>query len=210
MGSSRNKWGYTHCPICNADAPKKRLEAYSDLPKPAHTFATFKALPGTEECLAAASNFATGHPGYSGLTIVGTNGNGKSHLLEAIGWAMLNQGSAVKYVFVPALLQRLRNTYDHKSQESFADVWAVYERAEVLLLDDLGEHPTPTPWAKGQMEYLIERRYRNERPWVLTTNLTKEQMIEAWSHRLEDRVFDEGTGAVRVVYNLAPSYRSGK
>lgn len=178
------------------------------MPKQKRTFDGFELLPGTEETVAAAKDFALGDPGYTGLTLAGQVGNGKSHLLQAIGWEMLSQNYLVKYVCVGDLLQKLRDTYDADSQARFATVWDSYERAAILLLDDITENPRPTAWAQGQMERLVDKRYRDAKPWVVTTNLTLDAMVGTWGWRLADRIFDEGSGIVRVVYNLGHSYRT--
>ena len=210
IGADPDK-GIGPCPACRKpeDALKRRL-IYADMPITKRTFENFEVRAGTEGCYTASREFASGDPGYAGLTITGPVGNGKSHLLQAIGWEMMPQGYAVKYVCVGDLLQKLRDTYDPASQVQFASLWDSYQRASVLLLDDLTENPRPTPWAQGQMERLVDSRYRDGSPWVITTNLTLEVMAEVWGWRVADRIFDEHSGIVRVVYNTAKSYRTAR
>ena len=210
IGADPDK-GMAPCPACRKpeDRLKRRL-AYADMPITTRTFESFEVRAGAEESYTTAKEFASGDPGYAGLTITGPVGNGKSHLLQAVGWEMLSQDYTVKYVCVGDLLQKLRDTYDPDSQVQFASLWESYQRASVLLLDDLTENPRPTAWAQGQMERLVDRRYRDGSPWVITTNLTLEVLAEVWGWRLADRIFDEGSGIVRVVYNTAKSYRTGR
>lgn len=197
------------CPVCRPNAALERLIAYSEL-TPGYVFDTFEVRQGAKEAFGAAKDFTEGTSGNAGLTLVGQVGNGKTHLLQAIGWAMLARLYKVKYVYVPDLLEKLRGTYEAEAQESFAHVWDSYDRADVLLLDDLKDTPVPTPWARGHMERLIDKRYRSGELYVVATNLTRDAMVEVWGDRIADRVFDEGTGKVRLVYNLASSYRTGK
>lgn len=173
------------------------------------TFEDFLPAPGTEEMLDAARNFAAGLP-PPGLTLAGSPGCGKTHLLEAIAAAMRRPQVSVRYVFLPDFLDRLRASFSPGAEVGYEDLWDSWAEADVLLLDDLTDGGRPTPWAVGQVERIIDTRYRQGQPYVVTTNGTLASIAETWSRRLADRLFDEWSGAVRVVFCSAPSYRTGR
>lgn len=157
----------------------------------------------------AAQSFASS-TGPPALTIVGKNGCGKTHILEAIASAMQASGTAASLIFIPDFLARLRSSFEPESDWKYHDVWEWWATTKVLLLDDLKHDGRPTPWAVEQMERIIDTRYRGLRPYVVSTNGSVDTIARVWGNRLADRLFDERSGTVRVVFNTAPSYRTGK
>ena len=187
------------CPRCNPPAPIGQ----------GRTFAGFEAVLGTVELVEAAMEFAR-VDGSRWLTIVGQNGVGKTHILEAIGTEMRRAGQHPQYVFLPDFLDRLRSSYNPDSDSVYEDLWQMWADAEILLLDDLSDTAKPTPWAIGQVERIVDGRYRHGAPYVITTNGNLERIAVTWGRRLADRVFDTRSGAVRVIYTHAASYRTGQ
>jgi DNA replication protein DnaC len=159
--------------------------------------------------LEAAQEFASGNASYRLLTLVGRNGCGKSHLLEAIARASLTRGEVVKYEFCPMLLDVLRNSYDPESEANYERVYGRYDSADLLVLDDLGAGRV-TPWAREKLEMLIDNRYSGHGRLAIATNLRLDQMAQALGPRITDRVFDGRSGTVRVVVSAAASYRTGQ
>ena len=196
------------------DHMRKRRQSYSELPNQNNpkTFVNFDMTPASAAMYpsyTAAADFAAGYTEAPILVLQGPNGSGKSHLLEAIGRDMLDQDYQVKYVFVPDWLQKLKNTFDSESNDQYESVFADYAKVSVLLLDDVGFEKT-TDWTRQELGRLFDFRYRNDLLTVVTTNDNENQMIQKQGDRLADRLFDIGSGKVRVVFNSAPSYRTGR
>ena len=171
------------------------------------TFDNFLQRTGTEEMLAAARAFAEG-AGIRFLTIQGDYGNGKSHVMEAMARQMLKQGAPVKYTLAKDFLDRLRGTYDRRSDDDFYNVLGEYMDVYALFLDDLGAE-AGTDWASSQLTGLVESRIQNGACTVISTNTTREQMMGT-NPRLADRVFATNPAlghAIKVVTNTATSYR---
>lgn len=189
----------TRCPVCWHPTPIGQ----------GRTFTGFEAVSGTDAMIAAASNFAAGNP-PPGLTIIGKPGCGKTHILEAIANAMQQPNHIPVYIFMPDFLEQLRSTFEPESDWRYQDLWNRWANADVLLLDDLSDTARPTPWAVGQIERIVDKRYREAHPYVITTNGAFGSIARIWGYRIADRLFDEGSGTVQVVYNTAPSYRTGK
>lgn len=61
------------------------------------------------------------------------------------------------------------------------------EKAVVLVLDDFGQERGDS-WAERQLETIIARRYDDQLPVVVTTNLTGEEMAGKYSERILDRL----------------------
>ena len=206
------QYDYRQCE-CRRDlaAEDKHRWVYANLPnqETPRTFDTFEAERDSQEALEAAISFAQCETGHHVLTLFGTNGNGKSHLVEAIAREMLAQGRWVKYAFAPDLLDALRNSYDPDATARFEQVYELYSLPDVLLLDDLGAERS-TEWAVEKLTRLVDDRLRSGKRLVVATNLNMEGMAGKLSPRLADRLFDTMTGMARPVYFPGKSHRTGR
>jgi hypothetical protein len=133
---------------------------------------------------------------------------------------MIARGQAVKYAYVPEVLDRLRASY-HAENGASEDVVGLYQEPDVLLLDDLGAEK-PTAWVAEKIGILVEERYRNDRRLAIATNLsysnppTRENpnpwppgCLEHYGPRLTSRLFDVATGTALGVLMDCPDYRAG-
>lgn len=125
-------------------------------------------------------------PSGSWLYLAGRTGCGKSHLLAAVTCELVRRDIGAYYVFVPKLLDRLRNSFDRGADETFAQVWERIEGADVLVLDDLGaEHWTG--WAVEKLTTLIDDWYRERKPLAIASNLAADQLPARIASRVQDR-----------------------
>lgn len=173
------------------------------------TFDNWEPKPDMDESFLAAQAFAAGTLGHPVLVLQGPNGTGKGHLLEAAGREMMEQGLRVKYVFVPDWLAGLKSTFDNRGEERFEQLFeACASIPDVLLMDDLGAEQI-TQWTIPQVTRLFDLRYRNDQLTIVTTNDDENKTDRLQGSRIADRLFDMGSGKVRVVSNRAESYRTG-
>lgn len=114
------------------------------------------------------------------LILAGSVGTGKTWAAYALGWAMVGRGVFVEAWTVGDLLDALRPDGD-RNEASYA------ERADVLILDDLGA-TRPTEWAVETLTALMDTRLREKRRTVVTTNLAEAIIASAWGDRLMDRL----------------------
>lgn len=172
------------------------------------TFENFNEREGAEEALRAARAFAAGETAYHVLTLVGSSGSGKSHLLEAIGREVLAAGQTVRYALVADLLEELRATFADPSGESTREVFWRYQACHLLLLDDLGAEKA-TEWAVAELTRLVDQRYRSDGRLRLAvaTNETAEELGKTHGPRLASRLFDTSTGQAAVVVMTCGDYR---
>ena len=165
-------------------------------------FADLITLPGNREAIVAAKAFATQPSGW--LVLTGGVGTGKTKLLNAIlsSW----RGEQRQALTSAELLDYWRLAMD---TDTLGPVFNDYCMAPAFILDDLGTE-RPTPWALERLPLFLDFRYNRRLPTAIATNLDRAEMVEHLGERLADRVYDEGTGLVRLVTLDVPSFRTGR
>jgi DNA replication protein DnaC len=133
------------------------------------------------------------------LLLLGGFGCGKTHLAAAIANFAVGMGVPTLFLTVPDLLDSLRFSYDSEDT-TFEQRFDEIRNAPLLVLDDFGTQ-NATPWAQEKLFQVVNYRYINKLPLVVTTNLALDE-IEA---RIRSRLADpELVSAVRIT---APDYR---
>jgi len=106
-----------------------------------------------------------------GLMFHGRNGVGKTHLAVAILKELIVRKGARAYFYeVPELLKLVRESYDASTDQREMGVLEPVLRADLLVLDDLGEERT-SEWVQETLAHVINVRYSEKRATVFTTNL---------------------------------------
>jgi DNA replication protein DnaC len=108
---------------------------------------------------------------------LGPPGTGKSHLAQAIGQAVIQQGYRVVYRETHRLLEELAEaTIDGTRKE----LMELFTSVPLLMIDDLGMRKLPLTAAEDLLE-LIMRRYEQA-----STLLTSHRPVEDWGKLLGD------------------------
>jgi DNA replication protein DnaC len=118
------------------------------------------------------------------LVLQGGFGCGKTHLAAATANFAVGVGVPTLFITVPDLLDTLRFTYDDP-QSTFEERFEEIRSAPLLIMDDFGTQ-NATPWAQEKLFQIINFRYINRLPLVVTTNLLLEQIEGRIRSRLED------------------------
>lgn len=145
-----------------------------------------------------AKHFADEPEGW--VVLQGTNGCGKTHLAAAIGNYQLKRGKPVLFKFVPDFLDHLRSTFSPDSKVTYDELFNRVRTSSLLILDDFGEQAS-TPWAQEKIYQVINHRYNERLPTVITTCLSLDE-IEL---RISSRLIDGKVGTVFGI--MAPDYR---
>jgi len=133
------------------------------------------------------------------LLLQGGYGCGKTHLAAAIANFTVSLGMPTLFITVPDLLDSLRFAYDNP-ESTFEQRFEEIRSAPLLIMDDFGTQ-NATSWAQEKLFQIINYRYINHLPLVVTTNLLLEQIEGRIRSRLEDPEL------VTRVYIQSPDYR---
>ncbi|MBN2499380.1 MAG: ATP-binding protein [Anaerolineales bacterium] len=133
------------------------------------------------------------------LFLQGGFGCGKTHLAAAVANFVVDHGVKTIFLTVPDLLDTLRYTYQDP-EETFESRFEEIRGVRLLILDDFGTQ-NATPWAQEKLFQILNHRYVNELPTVITTNVPFEQIEGRIRSRLSHPEL------VRRVSISAPDYR---
>ncbi len=176
-----------------AEAIRDRLFAISHLEELKQlTFETFKPrgrkglgdlqANSLEMAYNQARHYAESLNGW--LFLQGGYGTGKTHLAAAIANFAVGMGVPTLFLTVPDLLDTLRFAYnddDTTFEERFNDI----RSARLLVLDDFGTQ-NATGWAQEKLFQIVNYRYINKLPTVITTNLALDEIEPRIRSRLAD------------------------
>ena len=150
------------------------------------TFKTFDPdVPGVRRAYTRAREYAKQPRGW--IIFFGNYGCGKTHLAAAIANEVLERHSRVLFAIVPDLLDHLRSTFGPSSEVRYDDRFETIREVPLLVLDDLGTENT-TPWAREKLYQIINHRYNNSLPTVITSNRPPEEIDPRIASRLFDAV----------------------
>jgi DNA replication protein DnaC len=133
------------------------------------------------------------------LLLEGGYGCGKTHLAAAIANHAVSKGVPTLFITVPDLLDSLRFAFNDP-ETTFEQRFAEIRTADLLILDDFGTQ-NATPWSQEKIFQIMNYRYINKLPTVITTNL----MLDAFEGRVRSRLQDDEL--VRHLKISAPDYR---
>ena len=164
----------------------------------------FKKRKGTEAAFQTVKNWVlnmeenlkTG----KGLILSGPTGCGKTHLAVAAARACIQNGHTAVFWSVADNLERMMP--GHGEEWEYAVLMEKANRAQVLILDDLGVEKT-SEWTQKQLTVIIDRRYREKKPIIATTNCKADEMRE----HLGDRAFSRLIGMTSTEILTACDYR---
>jgi DNA replication protein DnaC len=118
------------------------------------------------------------------LLLQGGYGCGKTHLAAAIANFTVSMGVPTLFLTVPDLLDLLRFSFDSEDT-TFETRFNEIRNAPLLVLDDFGTQ-NATAWAQEKLFQIVNYRYINRLPLVVTANAPLDEIEDRIRSRLKD------------------------
>lgn len=118
------------------------------------------------------------------LLLQGRTGCGKTHLAAAVANWAVSIGVPTLFLTVPQMLDTLRSAYSGEGN-SFEERFYEIQSTQLLILDDFGTQNS-TAWAQEKLFLILNYRYINRLPTIVTTNLSLDEIEERIRSRLQD------------------------
>ena len=140
------------------------------------------------ECKTYAAKFSKDSPN---LLLFGSTGLGKTFLSTCIAEAVSARGFSVAYdtaINIVAAYETIK--FGSGDGEAAAERAARYERADLLIIDDMGTE-MGTAFTVSALYNLINNRLMAKRPMIINTNLLPETLSEKYSPAVASRLLGE-------------------
>jgi DNA replication protein DnaC len=109
-------------------------------------------------------------------------GVGKTHLAAAIAnYLITKKHIPVIFGTLIGLLGEIKKTYDEDSIYTTAQVESKLRDVPLLIIDDLGKEKV-SDWVLEKFYSIVNYRYENYKPMIITTNLTLEEIEEKFDN----------------------------
>ena len=147
------------------------------------------------------------------ILFTGKTGCGKTHLAVAIIRELVKRAwvHEIRFITAPELLLEIRATFRPASRkyddggrceaDTEQDVLDKYSKCDLLILDDLGAEKV-SDFTIQSLYLVIDRRNREMRPTIVTTNLSLEEIETLIDARMASRLSD-----MKVIKLTMPDYR---
>ena len=110
------------------------------------------------------------------LFITGNIGTGKTHLAASIANELIKNGQPVIFGTLINLLTEVKDSYSIDGEYE-SKIINKYSKIGLLIIDDLGKE-RPSEWTLEKLFTIINNRYENNLPVIITTNYNREKLRE--------------------------------
>lgn len=150
-----------------------------------------------QQCKDYAENINEHLKDGQGLLLAGPVGTGKTHLAAAIVHEVIEKHVIpAAFVTVPDLLARIKATFGNgHNEETQEELINLVRSADLLVLDDMGVEK-PTDWVREQLYIILDSRYEDLKPTIITTNCSLEEMEERIGARTVSRIIEMCDGVM--------------
>lgn len=123
------------------------------------------------------------------LFLTGQVGRGKTHLSAAIANEVLKSGKTVIYKRAIDLFDLIRRYKFEENPEQGRKLLDQLKSCDLLVIDDLGAERT-TDFVIEQLISIIDDRNYNNKAWIISSNLSLNDVGTTYTDRTSDRILD--------------------
>ena len=122
------------------------------------------------------------------LIIMGESGVGKTHLAAAIANKLIENDKIVLMGRLTTLLDLIKETFrDNAKSEN--ELIELYSNVDMIIIDDLGTEKISS-WALEKLYTIIQNRFENGLPIIITTRFDKKGLISRFSYSNDQDLID--------------------
>ena len=129
------------------------------------------------------------------LIFTGSTGTGKTFSAGAIASKLIQNNKCVIYLSATKLndIFRIYHIMDESNKRAIFDLLC---ESDLLVIDDLGTEPLYKNVSVVYFTSIISERLANARPFIITTNLSLEEIGTRYNDRLLSRLSDKSTAII--------------
>lgn len=120
----------------------------------------------------------------NGIIIYGNIGYENTHLAASIANRMIENNKIVLMERTSSITDKIKDSFN-KNFTTDAEIIDLYSNVDMLIIDDLGSE-TISKWALEKLYKIINNRYENELPIVITTRYNKEELMNQVANENEE------------------------
>ncbi len=131
------------------------------------------------------------HDSNMNLLLYGSTGLGKTFMCNCIANALINQEVSVLYQTAFSLFEIVENhkfNKQNETEENLINYNMIFE-CDLLIIDDLGTE-VGNSFTNAELFNIINERLINNKRIIISTNLSLEQLRDAYSDRITSRIFN--------------------
>ena len=125
--------------------------------------------------------------------LAGQTGVGKTHLMKCMANELIKLHKIVFLTSSFAMHQDFVKSYACKEPEEKQNIIEKYLTAEVLFIDDLGTELRQPNITVNYLYQVLNERKLNNRPTIITSNLSLEDIMDYYDERIFSRIADKAT-----------------
>lgn len=143
-------------------------------------------------------------PEGTGILFYGPTGTGKTYLACCIANELIANGISAMVTSLPTMLNIIQNGRNGESEKLYDRI----RNVRLLVIDDIGVE-SKSAYRMEVAYQIIDTRYRSGKPLIVTTNLSKEQLMNPSSLE-EERIYERILERCKPIAVLGESRRKQK
>lgn len=125
----------------------------------------------------------------AGIFLYGSVGTGKTYAASCLANDLMANGKTVLFMSFALYLLKIRDGFKNNHEETSieSEILKYVKTCDLLIIDDLGSENVKE-FSIEKLFTLLDTRYRTNKPFIITTNLSIEEIKEKFGERVADRI----------------------